>query len=676
MFEAIISSNPGFWGSARKELLQKLLSVMEPANTLSQAQLDDFIRKEQGDYHSREWLKRLATVLESMLYDHQFDVVIPPVPVTLPRPSILPVKAEEFAWLDACCAMRDTLWSEWFAAQSQDQNLPISDVLIFGLAHSMATDIGMHAVQIIDAISSLKPSDILDGGQRIKVSIHPRDKFPRYSIIALPPSTQLLLHSLLYNRKNMPGDSYLLTGKPFPKLKGRRTRARLLINRHYQSLRDLTMRKQPDIPYPSNWPSFCRMAHLIAFYEGVEPFMITALRRYPLPVSHPIESTLPLTTKEAVDRPSPLTLLGQSVSVYGSTKSMSTPPRTEKPEIDTEMDWCGRSKTILRKLVAQLKTVGKKKIKQPGQKAKALRFIEQSIQAADGLEPNQKSALHLALFWMRNYLGNHDITASTIDAYFKRAFINGLLDFGDSYDLRGWDAEDHELAIEAMLDRPRLGEKSKQDIIDVLKKVYPFAEKNGFCDNVNINFSIDGWIASSTRPEMIGLHRFDALTRILMQSNSRHDLEKAAALILGFYGGLRSSEVSRLTMNDVVSLDGELNVEIHNSKSPAGRRRVPLHMLAPADACKTVEKLYENRLSEFREKSISRQLILKNIPLFGPNRSRDHYTSRYLANTCIAELKKYMGMDFVFHSLRHSFASWLLLRWYAARYPELVDDLI
>jgi len=81
-------------------------------------------------------------------------------------------------------------------------------------------------------------------------------------------------------------------------------------------------------------------------------------------------------------------------------------------------------------------------------------------------------------------------------------------------------------------------------------------------------------------------------------------------------------------------------------------------------------------LSEFREKSISRQLILKNIPLFGPNRSRDHYTSRYLANTCIAELKKYMGMDFVFHSLRHSFASWLLLRWYAARYPELVDDLI
>jgi integrase len=361
--------------------------------------------------------------------------------------------------------------------------------------------------------------------------------------------------------------------------------------------------------------------------------------------------------------------------MHGLTKPVTTSAKTEKPEINMEMDWCGKSKAILRQLVTKLKTVCKKQIRTPDQKTKAFQFIEQSIQAADRLEPNQKSALHLALFWIRDYLGTHDITASTIDAYFKRAFINGLLNFGDSYDLQVWDVEDHELAIEAMLDRPRLGEKSKLDIIDVLKKVYPFAEKHSFCENVDINFSIDGWTASSTRPEIIGLHYFDALLRILIQRNSRHDLEKAAALILGFYGGLRSSEVSKLTMNDVVALDGELNVEIHNSKSPAGRRRVPLHMLAPADACKTVEKLYENRLSEFREKSISRQLILKNIPLFGSNRSRDHYSSRSLANTCIAELKRYLGQDFVFHSLRHSFASWLLVRWYAARYPDIIETL-
>jgi len=128
-------------------------------------------------------------------------------------------------------------------------------------------------------------------------------------------------------------------------------------------------------------------------------------------------------------------------------------------------------------------------------------------------------------------------------------------------------------------------------------------------------------------------------------------------------------------MNDVICLDGEIHIEIHNSKSPAGRRRVPLHLLAPEDASEPVRQAYEKRMAEFREKSTSRQLILKNIPLFGPEKSRERYSGRYLASACIAVVKKYMGQDFVFHSLRHSFASWLLIRWYAARYPEIIPTL-
>jgi hypothetical protein len=38
-------------------------------------------------------------------------------------------------------------------------------------------------------------------------------------------------------------------------------------------------------------------------------------------------------------------------------------------------------------------------------------------------------------------------------------------------------------------------------------------------------------------------------------------------------------------------------------------------------------------------------------------------------------MKQFMGQKFVYHSLRHSFASWLLLRWYANRYLDFNTDL-
>jgi len=572
--------------------------------------------------------------------------------------------------------MHDTLWNGWLAEKSKQSDDQLVDSIIFGLAYSLATEVGMGSIQIIDLIASLRVSDILDRGQRIKVRVHPKDKLNRYSIITLPVTTRLLLHSLVYQRRSLASGCYLLNGKTFPKLNGRKSRVRSLLNKRFESLRCMAKKNNPNIPYPPNWNAFCHVAHLIAFYAGVEPFLITVVRRYPLPVSHPVESTLPLRFSEIETRDSVFKITGQSLSTHNHSKSRSVAlSEMKKPKIDWERDWCGRSKAVLRRLVVQLKTVSQKQIKQLSQKEKAFTYIDESIQKADELEPSQKSALHLALFWLRDYLNKHDITASTIEAYLKRAFINGLLDIADSYDLSGWDAEDHELAIESLLDRPKLGEKSKQDIISVLKMIYVFAEKHGFSENVSINFSIEGWLASSTRPELIGLHRFDALIRILIQSNTRDNLEKATVLILGFYGGLRSGEVSRLTLNDVVSLDGELYIEIHHSKSPAGRRRVPLHMLAPEESCEIVRLLYKKRTLEFLVQSTSRQNILKNIPLFGVEKSRVGYTGRYLAGACIAEVKKYMGQNFVFHSLRHSFASWLLIRWYASRYPDFVLSL-
>ena len=668
---AIVSSNPEFWTPARTALLQKILVCMGPKHTLSRDQLEAFIQREHGRHPPRAWLKRLASVLEELKDGHGLDVVVPPVPITFPRPSVLPASAEEFSWLEGCRALQDVFWDEWIPKHAETgNNKARRESLVFGLAFVLASEVGMHALQVTDALASLKVSDILDGGRRIRLKVHPRDHLDRHAMLGVPTSATLFLHALLQQTAN----GYLISGSNRANLKQRREKVRTLLYRGFHSLKSLVESRNPGTILPPNWPSFCRVAHLLPFYEGLEPFLISAVRRYPLPVAHPESSPLPLRHEDLVPgNPSPLVLGGAFQSRSSTPRSGSwSPPRANTSRKD---DWCGRSKTVLRHLIRQLQTVASQKIRTAQQKQRAIGLIDAALRKADALAPGKTSALHLALLWMREYLQKHDITASTIEAYFQRAFLRGLLDFADSDDLSGWDAEDHELAIESILARPRLSEKSKKDIVDVLKRVYSFAVRNSFCPGVSVNFAAEGWTASTTRPEVIGLHHFDAVVQALEQRSTRHDLEKAAALILGFYGGLRSGEAARLTLDDIVILEGELYIEITRSKTAAGRRRIPLHLLAPDYACQTVSQVYENRFNEFKEKSQSRQLILRNIPLFGPEKLRERYVDRSLAQSCIAELRWHLGQSFVYHSLRHSFASWLLVRWYAARYPDFLEML-
>jgi len=191
-----------------------------------------------------------------------------------------------------------------------------------------------------------------------------------------------------------------------------------------------------------------------------------------------------------------------------------------------------------------------------------------------------------------------------------------------------------------------------------------------------INFIASEWIGSSNRMDVIGLSRFDAFIRVLLEGK-RRDLEIIATTsILAFYGSLRAGETTMLSLNDVLIDNGEIYIEVNRGKTPAAKRRVPLHVFAPSDLCEIVAAYYEKRIKEFGENPfLRRKLILQNVPLFGPAGSKKRYTRKSLIDVTIAELKNLMGPNFVYHSLRHSWASWTLVRWYANRYKDFVDLL-
>lgn len=664
-------------GEQNKEILRVISTVLVEHNKIQQKELDTIMNKlQQNKQHIPiQTLRRLAHVLTLLKDSYGIDTIIPAVPIPPPRASILSESSVEFSWLDGVNLMQDVFWSKWLVISSSNKD-EYYESLIFAIAFSLALDVTLHSIQITNILAQLRWEDILDNGCSLKVKVHPNDRLSRYSIINLPTATRLLLHGLFkFKNKHANNDPFLFSNLDL-KLNRKKEKINNILRTKYKHLFALVKNEQPNLPLPPTWTNFTRVAYIIQFDRGLEPFIITAYKQYPLPVSHPLESSLRLYGKQYNHHTSPMMLSPNSNKLTLKPSLESIKMNAQKRTINTD-DWCGKSKTILRRLVIDLKRIAKKKIATNNQVQQAQHFIAIAINDADKIATNNKSALHLALCWINDYITcKRSISASTVSDYFQRAFYCGLLTFADSDDLTQWDLEDHEFAIEACLSKPNLSPSSKQSVFNALKSVYRYALQNGYAKNVNISFVADEWIGSSTRIEMIGLHRFDTFVHSMINTNDRRNIIIAVTSILAFYGGLRAGETSNLTLNDIIPLDGELYIEINSGKSAAARRRIPLHLFAPEFMCKIIEDYTMNRLDEFRKyKSHGKQPILREIPLFGAVKLRKKYTRKSLIDVTIHELKCHFGSDFVYHSLRHSFASWLLIRWYAGRYDGFLDDL-
>lgn len=133
------------------------------------------------------------------------------------------------------------------------------------------------------------------------------------------------------------------------------------------------------------------------------------------------------------------------------------------------------------------------------------------------------------------------------------------------------------------------------------------------------------------------------------------------ALVLAFFGGLRAEEITLLSKMDLDELT--LQVRVWWSKTRQGRRRLPLFLLTPKKYLAPVKYL-------LRECSSSQRLIFQD-------QNGDQISPDALGKRIKKLINNVLPVDrtMSIHTLRHGFASWLLIRYFALHEPGLLEAI-
>lgn len=155
------------------------------------------------------------------------------------------------------------------------------------------------------------------------------------------------------------------------------------------------------------------------------------------------------------------------------------------------------------------------------------------------------------------------------------------------------------------------------------------------------------------------LSEFDLLYELAAQErNATLRMQLQAALTLAFFGGLRAEEICLLSKMDIDEIT--IQVRVWWSKTKRGRRRLPLAFLTP--------EVYRRPIDDLQKKCPTSQSLLFS----------NHDGSQILPDTLAKRIKQLITRalpkerQMSIHTLRHGFASWILIRYFALHEPELL----
>ena len=149
---------------------------------------------------------------------------------------------------------------------------------------------------------------------------------------------------------------------------------------------------------------------------------------------------------------------------------------------------------------------------------------------------------------------------------------------------------------------------------------------------------------------------FDAAGAVTEQGLAK---QLQASLTLAFFGGLRAEEICLISKMDLDELS--LQVRVWWSKTRKGRRRVPLGLLTP--------RQYLLPVIELQKQCITTDSLLFRMPDGDPVApgTLGKRVKKLIENTLPSE-----RATMTIHSLRHGFASWLLVRYMALCDPAML----
>ena len=412
-----------------------------------------------------------------------------------------------------------------------------------------------------------------------------------------------------------------------------------------------------------------RLGLILAIRGGVDPYLISALQSTVRPISQSRDDPYLLTdvSREALSH---LFLRHDGLSLRAGKLGRAAVPVDDLLE-SVPSDWVAQAKKLLRRMCCELGESISGRVNTPKKRAAALGILESYEKLATEMGPDDSVVLLAIKYSRHRYVDNPTIVASSLRHYLDRAVISGLLDTEASYSLGDWEPDDFWENVEDRLSSPRLSRRSRGLILEAYKPLLRFLASELEIPRISVSALAEEFVGGSGQWRLISAPAIDNVIAELSFNSRPHFREAAIVIALAYYGGLRATEIRRLTLSDIVFSDflPNVDVELQRGKTANARRRIPLAALAPPHITRLIVDHWHDRITEFPDST-----ALSRIAFLGPRCSTDGYQYHSLSSLARGLLKRAFGASANIHLLRHSFCSNLFLRWYALRRPDILRD--
>ena len=337
---------------------------------------------------------------------------------------------------------------------------------------------------------------------------------------------------------------------------------------------------------------------------------------------------------------------------------------------DDDFRWRLRAKGLLRRMCAELVDKIPKRVT-GGNLATAKNVMDRYQREAESFA-NRDSALIAAIEYAKlKFLKIDSIESRTLRTYLDRCVINGLLISPGTQTLSDWDPDDFFQNFELRISRLSVKRNSLRNVAKAYKNLFVYLSdylkipglRGGDFDQFS-GTAAGQW-------QLIAPGAIDSLTMKLVESEDWVSRQAGLAIALGYYGGLRISEVRKLTCASIVFSDRltNLDIEILSGKSASARRRLPLDVLAPVWVQEMLRQYVKDRIAARLAPNV------RKVALLGLDVHCERFTQSSFSRLVHARLKEAFGFNVTFHTLRHCFCSNLFIRWYGLRHEDVFDDL-
>ena len=628
----------------------------------------------------RQHRKRLTRFLAAANETGLIDAALPVEPTLAPRPALLAVSPDQ-ARRQATARAMDQHLDHWLAGARRDDPATV----LLALAMRLVARAGCSEKVVTGILARLTYADVSRSGT-LSLPIDPADFSPARYVLTPPKACQRLIPR---RRRGAKGDDHQtllfssLLGEPPTDAESARRRqdeVRRVLSHAFRAFADDFAQQHATDGAASimSWRRFAHAARLLPLGRGVPPVFVDLLERFPLPAAATGGDGQPMALLHHRDAPSPNERIRRTHRSHDATPAPAQGAdlirrvpgpvvisATELPE-----DWSRRVRNLLQAFTDGAEGLCATRGTVPKGKHSALRELrDRLLNRADTIVPTA-SILHVALAWASAKLMDGGVKVSTIKTYFSRLFSHTLLSQEETLDLQYWDDETIDELTARMLAMPRRSVRTDAHFLATWADFLRYAQSIGLLAEAEVAIQQGEAAHRACRTAIVTPGEFDYVWRVLdHRSADPVSMQWAAALTLGFYGGLRASEVLGLTLKDIYSGWGEVWVHIRAGKTPAARRNIPLHLVAPPAVVAQIVRWVERR------SKACASLAPQDVALFGPEGEAGGYNRASFITPLLAWLRELLGEGVDFHLLRHSTVSWLLLRIHAARHRGFRESL-